>query len=194
MCLPTGETRDNAMLLKILFAGSGGQGVLTTGNVLGNAAMLEGFYVVYLPVYGAAMRGGTANCTVSVSDEEIASPVASSPDVVVAMNQPSAHAFINRLDPGGQLIYNSNLVDSIPYRGDVDVFPVPVNDIARELGSERAANMVILGSFIKLTGVVSVEAVNRSMDLMFGQKKKLLESSKAAFLEGYGRFQYEKGK
>lgn len=182
------------MLLKILFAGSGGQGVLTTGNVLGNAAMLEGFHVVYLPTYGAAMRGGTANCTVSISDEEIASPVASSPDIVVAMNQPSAHAFINRLDPGGQLIYNSNLVDSIPYRGDVDVFPVPVNEIAKELGNERSANMVILGSFVKLTSAVSIESVSQSMDLLFAQKKKLLEMSKRAFLEGYGRFQHENGK
>lgn len=182
------------MLVKILLAGSGGQGVLTTGNVLGNAAMLEGFNVVFLPTYGAAMRGGTANCTVSISDEEIASPVASSPDFVVAMNQPSAHTFINRLEPGGQLIYNSNLVESIPYRGDVDLFPVPVNDIARELGNERGANIVILGALIKLTKVVKVESVYQSMDIMFSQKKKLLEVSKKAFMEGYERFQHVNGK
>jgi len=182
------------MLLKILFAGSGGQGVLTTGNILGNAAMIEGFEVVYLPSYGAAMRGGTANCTVSISDEEIASPVASSPDLVVAMNQPSAHAFINRLDPGGQLLYNSNLVDSIPYRGDVDIFPVPVNDIAKELGSERSANIVILGSFVKLTGVVKVESIYKSLELMFAQKKKVLDLGIRAFTEGYERFRHGNGK
>ncbi len=182
------------MLVKILFAGSGGQGVLTTGNVLGNAAMIEGFEVVFLPSYGAAVRGGTANCTVSISDEEIASPVASSPELVVAMNRPSAHAFINRLEPGGQLLYNSNLVDSVPYRGDVDLFPVPVNDIARELGSERSANIVILGSFVKLTGVVKPESIYKSMELMFAQKKKLLELSMKAFKEGYERFRRDNGK
>ncbi len=89
------------MLLKLLIAGSGGQGVLTMGNVLGNAAMLDDYYVTYLPSYGAAMRGGTANCTLCISDEEMASPVASTPDMLVAMNQPSLMAFISRLEAGG---------------------------------------------------------------------------------------------
>ncbi len=182
------------MLAKIMFAGSGGQGVLTIGNVLGNAAMSEDYHVVYLPSYGAAMRGGTANCTLSISDEEIASPVVSSPDFVVAMNQPSACAFINRLEPGGQMIYNSNLVDSVPYRGDVDLFPIPVNQIALEIGSERSANMVMLGCFLKLTKVVRLEAVLESIEHMMGGKKKLVEQSKLAVSEGYKRFPHENGK
>ena len=181
------------MLAKILFAGSGGQGVLTAGNVLSNAAMSENYHVVYLPSYGAAMRGGTANRTITISDEENASPVASIPDFVVAMNKPSAYAIINRLEPGGQLIYNSNLVDSAPYRGDVDLFPVPVNDIAKEIGSERSANMVMLGCFLKLTGVVKLESVLESLDSMLGGKKKRVDISKLAVNEGYSRFSGRSG-
>ncbi len=180
-----------SMIVKIMFAGSGGQGVLTIGNVLGNAAMLEDFNVVYLPSYGAAVRGGTANCTVSISDEEIASPVASSPDFVVAMNQPSAVSFINRLEPGGQMIYNSSLIDSVPYRGDVDMFPVPANDIALEIGNERSANMVMLGCFIKLTNVLKLDAVLKSIENMLDNKKKLIEISIQAVQAGYSRFPFD---
>lgn len=178
------------MIVKIIFAGSGGQGVLTIGNVLGNAAMIEDFHVVYLPSYGAAVRGGTANCTVSISDEEIASPVASSPDFVVAMNQPSAVTFINRLEPGGQMIYNSSLVDSVPYRGDVDMFPVPANEIALEIGNERSSNMVILGCFVKLTNVIKLESVLKSIENMLDNKKKLVDISVKAVMEGYNRFPF----
>ncbi len=177
------------MIAKILMAGSGGQGVLTVGNILANAAMMEDFFVTYLPSYGAAMRGGTANCTVSVSDEEIASPVSSMPDIVIAMNQPSVLTFINRLESGGQMIYNSNLVDTIPYRGDLQVFPVPVNDIAKELGNERSANMVVLGSFIKFFGIIKLETVIASIEYMLGSKKKLIDMSITAVRAGYDRFE-----
>lgn len=176
------------MLLKVMFAGSGGQGVLTSGNILGNAAMIDGYEVVFLPTYGAAMRGGTANCTVSISDEEIASPVVSSPDIIIAMNQPSAHTFVVRLDSGGQLMYNSDLVESIAFRGDVDLYPVPANSIARELGNERSANIVMLGAFVKHTGAVTVEAVMKSLQMMLGKKKQVLESGIRAFEAGYKRF------
>ncbi|MCP4137866.1 MAG: 2-oxoacid:ferredoxin oxidoreductase subunit gamma [bacterium] len=179
------------MIAKILYAGSGGQGVLTMGNVFGNAAMLENLFVTYIPSYGAAMRGGTANCTISVSDVEIASPVASAPDIVIAMNQPSAVTFLNRLQPGGQMIYNSNLVDSIPFRGDVDVYPVPASDIAAELGNNRSANMVLLGAFLKLTNLVKVEAMNKSVEILMGSKKKLVEISIKAIAAGYERFPFE---
>ncbi|MCG8339475.1 MAG: 2-oxoacid:acceptor oxidoreductase family protein, partial [Proteobacteria bacterium] len=121
------------MLARLLFAGSGGQGVLTIGNILGNAAMLQDFHVTFLPEYGAAMRGGTANCTICISDEEIASPVASNPDIVLAMNQPSVLSFINRLQPGGQMIYNSSIVDELPYRGDIKTFPVPASQLGQKI-------------------------------------------------------------
>jgi 2-oxoacid:acceptor oxidoreductase gamma subunit (pyruvate/2-ketoisovalerate family) len=179
------------MLVKILIAGAGGQGVLTVGNILGNAAMLEDYYVTYLPSYGAAVRGGTANCTLCISDEEIASPVASSPDFIVAMNQPSAETFINRLQPGGQMIYNSSLIDSVPYRGDVDLFPVPANQLAREIGNERSANMVILGAFIELSNVLKIDSLRNSIENVIGGKKKLMEMSKKAIMRGYEGFPFE---
>ncbi len=179
------------MLVKILFAGAGGQGVLTIGNVLGNAAMLEDYYVTYLPSYGAAVRGGTANCTLSISDEEIASPVASAPDFIVALNQPSAETFINRLQSGGQMIYNSSLINSIPYRGDVDLFPVPANELAKEIGNERSANMIILGAFIKLTKVLKIDSLQGSIENMMSGKKKLVDISKKAVMRGYEGFPFE---
>ena len=165
------------MLLKILNAGSGGQGVLTMGNILGNAAMLADYHVTYLPEYGAAMRGGTANCTISISDEEIASPIASIPDIIVAMNQPSVAKFIARMLSGGQMIYNADLVDTVPVRGDVILYGVHANKIAHEMGSERSANMVILGSLVKLIAVIDPEKVLESMEMAMGSKKKLFDMS-----------------
>jgi 2-oxoglutarate ferredoxin oxidoreductase subunit gamma len=180
------------MLVKIMFAGSGGQGVLTMGNILGNAAMYDDYHVTYLPAYGAAVRGGTANCTISIADEEIASPVASAPDFVVALNQPSAKTFGNRLESGGQLLYNSNLVPDMPFRGDIDVYPVPANDIAKKLGGIRSSNMVILGAFIKLTGVIKMEALTKSVHYLMGEKKKLAEITIKAIQEGYDGFPFGK--
>jgi 2-oxoglutarate ferredoxin oxidoreductase subunit gamma len=181
------------MILKILLAGSGGQGVLTMGNILGNAAMNDNYYVTYLPTYGAAVRGGTANCTVSISDEEIASPVASSPDFVVVLNKPSAQAFINRLESGGQMIYNSDLIDTMPYRGDIDLFPVPANTIAKKLGNEKAVNMVILGALVKLTNIVKKDTVYDGIEKSFEGKKKAAEISKQAFEYGYEGFPFKNG-
>ena len=179
------------MLARILMAGSGGQGVLTAGNILGNAAMLGDFNVTYLPSYGAAMRGGTANCTVCVSDEEIASPVASVPDFVIAMNQPSAETFINRLEPGGFLMYNSSLISAVPFRGDIEIYTVPAGDVAMQVANERSANMVILGAFIKFFKILGPEYIYRSIEEMLGKKPKLVEISKKAFDAGYNGFPFE---
>ncbi len=181
------------MLVKTIFAGSGGQGVLTVGNILGHTAMMDDLFVTYLPSYGAAVRGGTANCTISISDEEIASPVASAPDFVVALNQPSAKTFINRLDPAGQMIYNADMVNNLIFRGDVSVFPVNANEIARSIGSERSANMVLLGSFIKLTNVVKMETLDKSIEYMMGDKKKLVDITIKAVHEGYEKFSFVNG-
>ena len=172
------------MIVKTLCAGSGGQGVMTLANVMGNAAMFQGFHATYLPAYGAAMRGGTANCTLTIADEEIASPVASAPDIVVALNQPSAVAFINRLIPGGKLIYNSSIVEEIPLRKDIEVFAIPANDIAVELGNDRSANMVMLGAFAKLAGVPSLDAIFESLEFLMGKKKALVEISRKAVVKG----------
>ncbi len=178
------------MLARLLFAGSGGQGVLTIGNVLGNAAMLEDFHVTFLPEYGAAVRGGTANCTICVSDEIIASPVASNPDIVLAMNQPSVISFINRLQPGGQLIYNSSIVDEVPARGDVDIYKVPASEMAQDMGNSRSTNMIILGAFVKLANIIKVETVHDSIDMLMGKKKKLADQIKKAVSLGHDSFPF----
>ena len=177
---------------EMLFAGSGGQGVLTIGNILGNAAMLENFHVTFLPEYGAAMRGGTANCTLCISDTEITSPVAFAPDIILAMNQPSVLSFINRIQSGGQMIYNSSIVNTVPIRGDVEIYAVPASELANELKQPRSTNMVILGSLVKLANVIKLESVNESIKMSMGRNKKVMNLVIEAIKEGYDRFPFEK--
>jgi len=155
------------------------------GVNLAEAAMREGKNVTYLPAYGAEVRGGTANCTVAISDDEIASPVASSPDFVIAMNQPSALRFQNQIQSGGLFFVNSSLVETELSRGDITVIKVPANSISEELGSSRSANMVLLGAFIKKSGVVSISSVNEALKDTLGSKKKLLDVNEKALRAGY---------
>lgn len=176
------------MLIKTIFAGFGGQGVLSMGLNFAQAAMLEGKNVTYLPAYGAEVRGGTANCTVAVSDEEIASPVASSPDFVIAMNQPSVVRFQNQIQSGGLLFINSSLVEAEVTRGDIDVVKVPASNIAEELGSPKSANMVILGAFIKKTNLVSLSSVVEGLKDALKGKQKLIAVNEKALTAGYELF------
>jgi 2-oxoglutarate ferredoxin oxidoreductase subunit gamma len=173
------------VLIKTIIAGFGGQGVLSLGVNLAEAAMREGRNVTYLPAYGAEVRGGTANCTVAVSDDEIASPVASSPDFVIAMNQPSAVRFQNQIQSGGLFFVNSSLVEAELSRGDITVIKIPANSLAEELGSSRSANMVMLGAFIKKSGVVSISSVMEALKDTLGSKKKLLDINEKALQAGY---------
>ena len=175
------------MLIKTIFAGFGGQGVLSMGLNLTQAAMQEGKYVTYLPAYGAEVRGGTANCTVAISDEEIASPVASSPEFVVAMNQPSLVRFQNQIDSGGVVFLNTSLIEMEVLRGDVEVVKVAANQVAEELGSARSANMVMLGAFVKKSGLVSMSTLEEVIKTMLGAKNaRLFEINRQALLAGYG--------
>jgi 2-oxoglutarate ferredoxin oxidoreductase subunit gamma len=173
------------MLIKTLLAGFGGQGVLSMGLNLAEAAMLEGKNVTYLPAYGAEVRGGTANCTVAISDEEIASPVASSPEFVVAMNQPSAVKFQHHIQSGGVFFLNSSLVETEILRGDIEIVRVPANKIAESLGSPRAANMVMLGAFTKKSGLVQLPSVLDALKRTLGAKKKLIDINEKALKTGY---------
>ncbi len=129
----------------IVFAGFGGQGILLAGKLLCLAAMAEGRQVSHIPSYGAEMRGGTANCSVVISDSEIASPLVPHPQVCVVMNKPSLIKFAPRLSSGGLLLYNRSLIDVSPDRADVEAVPVRANELAQEEGSDRAANMIMLG-------------------------------------------------
>ena len=176
------------MLIKTVIAGFGGQGVMSIGLNLAQAAMLEGKNVTYLPSYGAEVRGGTANCTVVISDDEIASPVASSPEFVIAMNQPSVMRFQNQIQSGGLFFINSSLVESEIARGDISVVSVPANSIAENLGSPKSANMVILGAFTKKSGLVSLPSVIEALKFILGTKQKLLAVNEKALRAGYDLF------
>jgi len=173
------------MLTTILCSGSGGQGALTVGNVLGNAAMYENFFVSYLPCYGAAMRGGTANCTTSISTEEIASPVVSSPDVLIALNKPSVITFLPRLKPGAKLIYNADLIDAVPDQPGVVYYAVAANRIGRETANERSANMVMLGAMLKVMPVIRMKSLIESVQDLMGSKKSLASMTIKALQGGY---------
>jgi 2-oxoglutarate ferredoxin oxidoreductase subunit gamma len=176
------------MLIKTVIAGFGGQGVMSIGLNLAQAAMLEGKNVTYLPSYGAEVRGGTANCTVVISDDEIASPVASSPEFVIAMNQPSVMRFQNQIQSGGLFFINSSLVESAIARGDISVVSVPANSIAENLGSPKSANMVILGAFTKKSGLVSLPSAIEALKFILGTKQKLLAVNEKALRAGYDLF------
>ena len=176
------------MLIKTIFAGFGGQGVMSMGLNLAQAAMLEGKNVTYLPSYGAEVRGGTANCTVAISDEEIASPVASAPDFVVAMNQPSLVRFQNQIESGGVLFLNSSLIEAEISRGDIEVVRVPANSIAEELGSPKSANMVMLGVFTKKSNLVSLSSLIEGLGITLKSKGKLMATNKKALMAGYDLF------
>ncbi|MDP8257587.1 MAG: 2-oxoacid:acceptor oxidoreductase family protein [Candidatus Alcyoniella australis] len=173
------------MLIKSIFSGFGGQGVLFMGYCLANSAMDQGLHTTYLPSYGAEVRGGTANCTVAVSDQEIASPVASEPDFVVAMNNPSLLRFQNHLITDGTLFLNQDLVDIEPTRDDVKIVRVPAVTIATQLGNQRGMNLVMFGAMIKHTGLVEYEVAERVVSRLFREKnEKLVEPNIEALRAG----------
>jgi len=176
------------MLIKTVFAGFGGQGVLSMGLNLAQAAMMEGKNVTYLPAYGVEVRGGTANCTVAISDEEIASPVASAPEFLVAMNQPSVFRFQNQVESGGVLLINSTLIEVEISRGDIEVIRVPAGDIAEKLGSPKSANMVMLGAFIKKSNIVSISTVIEELKNTLKSKESLIAINEKALMAGYDLF------
>ena len=158
------------------------------GLSLAQAAMLEGKNVTYLPAYGAEVRGGTANCTIAISDDEIASPVASSPDFVVAMNQPSVVRFQNQVQSGGLLLFNSSMVEADIYREDIEVIGVPASSIAEELKSSRSANMVLLGAFVRKSNLVSINTLFEGLESTLKKKQKLIAINEKALLSGYDFF------
>lgn len=176
------------MLIKTVFAGFGGQGVLSMGLNLTQAAMQEGRFVTYLPAYGAEVRGGTANCTVSISDEEISSPVASSPNFVVALNQPSMLRFQNTIQSGGIMFLNSTLIAMPPNRADIDVVSIPANAVAENIGSIKSANMVILGAFIKRSNLVKLQSLIDGLIVALKGNQKLISINKEALNAGYNLF------
>lgn len=173
------------MTHEIIMAGFGGQGIMLIGTLLAHAGMKEGKKVSWLPSYGPEMRGGTANCAVVVSDEEIASPVVTEPTGCIVMNGPSFAKFHKTVVAGGTLILNSSLVTVDDPRGDIRMIHVPANEVARELGSERVANMVCLGALVEATGCVSLDTVIESLkDVIHQRYHDLLPLNEKALRRG----------
>ena len=169
------------MKQKMFFAGSGGQGTLAIGQMIAKAAMEEGKEVTWLPSYGPEMRGGTANCTVVVSDKPISCPLINEADLLVVMNLPSLLKFEKMVVPGGLLVINSSLVSQESTRDDIRVLKIPANEKAVELGNDKAANMIVLGAILKETQVVKPETIYEQMEKMFtGRKAKFLPLNRAA--------------
>lgn len=148
---------------EIIFAGFGGQGILSMGKFLTYAGMDEGFNVSWLPSYGPEMRGGTANCSVIITEENIGSPIVTQATALVVMNRPSLDKFENSVVPGGVIITDSMLVDREIQRNDVSVYAIPATEVAEKLGDRKIANMVLLGALIEKTGVIPMDALLKAL-------------------------------
>ncbi len=170
---------------RIIIAGFGGQGVMAMGQLLTYSGMLEEKYVSWLPSYGPEMRGGTANCNVIISTDSIGSPVVVEATTALVLNKPSLDKFEKSVVPGGRLFINSSLIDRKSNRDDIDVYYIPANEIAGELGNNRVANMVMLGAYLEAMKTVDVESIYKAFPEVFGAgKAHLLPINKEALIKG----------
>jgi len=175
------------MQTDIIIAGFGGQGVLFAGQLLSYAAMDSGMEVTWIPSYGPEMRGGTANCTVVISDEEIGSPFVRYPQVVLAMNLPSLEKYEKSLTPGGLLIVNSSIIPRAVERSDIRSVLVPANEIAETIGDKRMTNMVMLGCLLANQPILPVEAVEKALkEHLPARHHRLLPFNSQALRQGAG--------
>ena len=152
------------MQTEIMIAGFGGQGVLFAGQVMAYAAMDSGMEVTWFPSYGPEMRGGTANCTVIIGDEEIGSPLVLNPRAAIIMNLPSLEKYVETLQPEGVLIINASLINQEVARTDLSIARIPANEIAEEIGNKRLTNMVLLGALLARLPVLKIEAVEKALE------------------------------
>ena len=167
----------------IIFTGSGGQGVMSMGITLAQSAVESGRHAAYMPSYGPEQRGGSAKCTVIIDTEEIVSPMAGSGGVLVAMNNTAYKKFIGELEPGGTLLYDSTLVTVPIERTDITAIGIPADALALEVGSPRVANVIVIGALIALTGLVTPEEFQRSLDLKFAKKSDAVRAMNAEALK-----------
>ena len=177
------------MTIEMICAGFGGQGVLTIGRFLAQAGMKEGKNVSWLPSYGPEMRGGTAYCSVVISDERIGSPIVVEPTILIVMNLPSLHRFEKGVLPKGTLIINESLVPERSNRQDIHQFVLPMNELADQVGDKKVLNFIALGALLAATEVVSQKALQAAILKMFGkkfaEKPELMEINQKALQVGY---------
>jgi len=170
---------------EVIISGFGGQGALFAGQLLTYAGMDQGYEVTWIPSYGPEMRGGTANCTVILSDDPIGSPIIRNPTAVIAMNPPSMEKYEPLVKAGGVLIANSTLIQTPSERDDITVVYVPANDLAAELGNVKMANVVLLGALLAAKPILPVEALKRAMeDHIPEHRKNIIEPNKQALERG----------
>jgi len=176
----------SAKVERIILAGFGGQGVLFMGKVLAEVGMMAGKHVSWIPAYGPEMRGGTANCTVIISENQIASPIVTVPDTVVAMNRPSVAKFNLKIKAGGMLMYNSSLIECQEFRDDIRLVEIPASEIADDLGNPRVANLVMAGAYAEFSKLIDYDDMVKAMPkLLTGDRKNMLEVNLLAIEKGY---------
>lgn len=183
--LSTRHIQGGRIMEKMIIAGFGGQGVMSLGQIIAYAGMIEDKNVTWLPSYGPEMRGGTANCNVIVSDHDIASPLVTHASTVIVMNKPSLEKFESYVSPGGKLYINSSLIDVTITRDDIEVFYIPATDIAAKIGNIKVANMIILGAFLANTHLLGNDSIHEALTKVLGVKKEqLIEINENALLKG----------
>lgn len=180
---------------RIIIAGSGGQGILFLGKLMAYSAMLEGKEVTWFPSYGAEMRGGTANCTIIISDSMIGSPVVRNSDILIAMNHASYNRFLGKLLSGGILIYDSSLFDiKKPEDNSIKIIQVPASELSASFKNTSSANMAMIGAFAAVTHMLNIESVFRAIDdITSSRRKDTVNINKEIIMKGYRLFENEKG-
>ena len=170
---------------EVIVSGFGGQGALFAGQLLAYTGMDEGWHVTWIPSYGPEMRGGTAHCTVILSDDDIGSPIIRQPNVCIVMNPPSLDKYEPLITAGGLLVVNSTLVRRRAVRDDIEILYVPANDLAAELGNVRMANVILLGAMLGLRELVPIESVKRTLDRHIPERRShIIAPNKLALERG----------
>ncbi|GLI53597.1 2-oxoacid:acceptor oxidoreductase family protein [Thermodesulfovibrio yellowstonii] len=171
---------------RIIIVGSGGQGILFLGKVIAHAAMKENKEVTWFPSYGAEMRGGTANCTVVISDELIGSPIVKNADYLIVLNEASYNKFINRVAKNGCLIYDASIIKDSKYQNNINVYPIEASKEASLIANPKLANMILLGAFIKISKILNIEKIIETIEEIIPAKRKtMIEINKNLILRGF---------
>lgn len=174
------------MQTEIILSGFGGQGIMFAGQLLAYTAMDAGLEVTWIPSYGPEMRGGTANCTVIISDEQIGSPNVRNPKAALVFNLPSYDKYVDLVFPGGVFIANSSLINRTSERNDLEEVFIPANDLAESIGNQRLANMIMLGALVKKLPILTIEQLAQGLDDHIPERhRNLIELNCRALREGY---------
>jgi 2-oxoglutarate ferredoxin oxidoreductase subunit gamma len=175
---------------RIIIAGSGGQGILFLGKVIAHASMKQNKEVTWFPSYGAEIRGGTANCMVVISDELIGSPIVKIADYLIVLNQASYNKFMSRVTTNGYLIYDASLIKNSHCKTDINIYPVEASKEASLIANPKLANMILLGSFIKLSKLIEIDKVIETIEeIIPAKRKEMIEINKKLILRGFSIFE-----